>query len=137
MIWPVLGEGEPLSDGFTFNLQVFFTLLIGKVFICPYNRDHKIFRFHFSLAALPFRFQATAGHASCPLRVGMLSVWRVDVSLAACYILGMSNGSSTLLGQTINITYHFPKLVRFQNFASGIALLAFFTPLFVGMSTLF
>lgn len=33
-----------------------------------------------------------------PLRDGMLSVWRGDVSLVACYILGVPNCSSTVLG---------------------------------------
>lgn len=41
MIWPMHGEGKTVSDGFTFSLQRFLISLSGKVFMCPYNRDHK------------------------------------------------------------------------------------------------
>lgn len=39
MIWTVLGEGKTLSDGFTFNLPGFLTLLIGKVFIYVHTTE--------------------------------------------------------------------------------------------------
>lgn len=107
MIWPVLGEGKQYLMAFHLIYKVFLTSLTGNV-LDVYTTGIMSVSLSFLLGCISLQIPGYFCSCQLSLRDGMLSVWIVDVSLAAWYILGMPD-CRTVLGPNHQHNMPLPK----------------------------